>query len=549
MAKHPDIEPGPRAGQRETMTMSSTQPFAVAGGAIDRSIGDGADDGASAPMLAMRGIGKRYPGVQALSQVGLRLFGGEIHVLMGQNGAGKSTLIKVLTGVEQPDAGAIVLRGLPIRPASVLQAQTLGISTVYQELNLCPNLSVAENIHIGRFPMRAFGIDWRALERRAERILGELNIVIDVSQPLSRYPVAIQQMVAIARAVSAEAQILILDEPTSSLDDGEVERLFGVMRQLRAKGMAILFVTHFLDQTYAVADRITVLRNGEREGEYLAAELPRLTLINKMVGRELAPDSGGAKAAAGADSGAPAPAPFLAAQGLGRAGSIQPLDLELFRGQVLGLGGLLGSGRSEIARLLFGIDHADSGALRVGGKAARFRSPQDAVRHGIALCPEERKTEGIFAELSIRDNITVALQAKRGLLRFLPAKRQRQLADQYIAQLGIRTPDADKPIGLLSGGNQQKALLARWLATDPAMLILDEPTRGIDVGAKLEIMDLIVAQCRKGMAILFISSEMSEVLRISDRIAVLRDRHKIGERGAGDIDEQGIYQMIAGAQP
>ncbi|MES2740357.1 MAG: sugar ABC transporter ATP-binding protein [Pseudomonadota bacterium] len=504
-------------------------------------------------MLAMRGIGKRYPGVQALSQVGLRLFGGEIHVLMGQNGAGKSTLIKVLTGVEQPDAGTIALRGQTIRPSSVLQAQSLGISTVYQELNLCPNLSVAENIHIGRFPMRAFGIDWRALERQAERILGELHIVIDVSQPLSQYSVAIQQMVAIARAVSAEAHILILDEPTSSLDDGEVARLFGVMRQLRAKGLAILFVTHFLDQTYAVADRITVLRNGEREGEYLAADLPRLTLINKMVGREMAPDPGGAKtaaAAAGAADGAGlAPAPFLAAEGLGRAGSIQPLDLALFRGQVLGLGGLLGSGRSEIARLLFGIDHADSGALRVGGQAARFRSPQDAVRHGIALCPEERKTEGIFAELSIRDNITVALQAKRGLLRYLPMKRQRQLADQYIAQLGIRTPDADKPIGLLSGGNQQKALLARWLATDPAMLILDEPTRGIDVGAKLEIMDLIVAQCRKGMAILFISSEMSEVLRISDRIAVLRDRHKIGERGAGDIDEQGIYQMIAGAQP
>ncbi|MFM9433082.1 galactofuranose transport system ATP-binding protein [Janthinobacterium sp. CG_23.3] len=495
------------------------------------------------PVLAVSGIVKSYPGVRALADVALRLFPGEVHVLMGQNGAGKSTLIKVLTGVEKPDAGRIELNGEAIRPSSVQQAQALGISTVYQELNLCPNLSVAENIYIGRFPMRGAAIDWRTLERQARLALHTLNIDVDVGEPLSHYPVAIQQMVAIARAVSAEARILILDEPTSSLDDGEVERLFGVMRQLRAKGMAILFVTHFLDQTYAVADRITVLRNGAREGEYLAADLPRLALINKMVGRDLAQTPRAARAAP-----SPAAVPFLQARGLARTGSVQAFDLDLYPGQVLGLGGLLGSGRSEIARLLFGIDRADAGGLHVGGSGARFASPRDAVRHGIALCPEERKTDGIIAELSIRENIVLALQAKRGMFRYLPMKRQQELADGYIAALGIRTPDAEKPIGQLSGGNQQKALLARWLATAPKLLILDEPTRGIDIAAKQEIMELITAECRKGLAILFISSEMSEVLRISDRVAVLRDRSKIAELDVGDTDEQGIYQLIAGGR-
>ena len=494
-------------------------------------------------MLSVCGVRKSFPGVRALHDVSLNLYAGEVHVLMGQNGAGKSTLIKVLTGVEPPDAGVIRLEGREIAPDSVLAAQALGIRTVYQELNLCPNLSVAENIFIGRFPMRGVAIDWRRMEREAAAVLEKLTIRIDVTQPLRAFPVAIQQMVAIARATSAAAQILILDEPTSSLDDKEVARLFDIMRALKAQGMAILFVTHFLEQTYAVADRITVLRNGEFEGEYLAAELPRLTLINKMVGRDLAEIT---CVGAGKHVDAAASAAVLTAQGVGRHGAIEPLDLALAPGRVLGLGGLLGSGRTEIARLLFGIDRSDSGALTIDGKAVRLRSPRDAIRHGIALCPEDRKTEGIIADLSIRENIILALQARRGVLRYLSMKRQRAIAEQYIAQLGIRTPDAEKPIGQLSGGNQQKALLARWLATEPKLLMLDEPTRGIDIAAKQDIMELIVTQCRRGLAILFISSEMSEVLRISDRIAVLRDRRKIGEVDACDISEQGIYQMIAG---
>ena len=500
------------------------------------------------PILEMHNIDKRFPGVVALKDVKFRLFPGEVHALMGQNGAGKSTLIKVLTGVEPPNGGQIVLGGRTIQPASVLQAQALGISTVFQEVNLCPNLSVAENIYIGRFPMRGAAIDWKRMNSRARAALEQLNINIDVTQTLSAYPVAIQQMVAIARALSTEAQVLILDEPTSSLDESEVERLFEALRSLKAKGMAILFVTHFLEQTYAISDRITVLRNGEFEGEYMAAELPRLQLISKMVGREIDEASFARPADAGAAKSRSSGTPFLSAKALGRTGSLQSIDLEVHQGEVLGLGGLLGSGRTETARLLFGIDKADSGEIAVQGQPTPIHSPFKAIMAGLAFCPEDRKTEGIVAELSIRENIALALQAKRGVFNFIGRKKQSEIANSFVKALGIKTDTVEKPIGQLSGGNQQKALLARWLATTPKMLILDEPTRGIDVAAKLEIMDLVKQQCAKGQAIVFISSEMSEVLRVSDRVAVLRDREKIGEVQAAQIDEPGIFRMIAGAE-
>ena len=494
------------------------------------------------PVLSVSGICKSFPGVRALSDARLNLYPGEVHVLMGQNGAGKSTLIKVLTGVEQPDAGEILLDGRAIAPSSVLDAQDLGISTVYQEVNLCPNLSVAENICIGRFPRRWKMIDWRAVERRAREILLSLDIDIDVTESVSAYPVAIQQMVAIARAVSAQAKVLILDEPTSSLDEHEVAQLFKTMRALKAQGIAILFVTHFLEQTYAVGDRITVMRNGEFEGEYLAAELPRLTLINKMVGREFDDGAGRDNAARTENAGEIC----LSARGLGRRGAVEAIDIALRRGRVVGLAGLLGSGRTETARLLAGVDTADAGDIEVEGAAAALRCPSDAIRRGIALCSEDRKTEGIVAELSIRENIILALQGRLGMFRYLSYRQQRAIADRYIAQLGIRTPDAEKPIGLLSGGNQQKALLARWLAIDPKVLILDEPTRGIDIAAKMEIMNLVTDQCQHGLALLFISSELSEVLRVSDDIIVLRDRRKVGELSREEANEDVIYEMIAG---
>ena len=499
----------------------------------------------AAPVLELRGICKSFPGVRALNEVALNLYPGEVHTLMGQNRAGKSTLIKVLTGVYTPDQGQILLDGQPIRPASTLEAQNLGISTVYQEVNLCPNLSVAENIFIGRYPRRFGMIDWRGMRQQAQALLARMQIRIDVSLPLARYPLAIQQMVAISRALLVSAKVLILDEPTSSLDEKEVELLFSALRGLREQGMAILFVTHFLDQTYAISDRITVMRNGEREGEYACSELSRLELVNKMVG---AP-AGEAVASGARDTDAAAqPAAtevFLRARGLGRKGALKPMDIELRRGELLGLAGLLGSGRTEAARLLFGADKADSGAIAVHGEERSFATPRDAIAAGIGFCSEDRKQEGAILDLSVRENLMLALQARSGILRAIPLKRQQQLAEDYVKALGIKTASIEMPIGTLSGGNQQKVLLARWMATEPSMLILDEPTRGIDVRAKQEIMDYVTALCRKGMAILFISSELPEVLRCSDRIVVMRDRVAGGEYPRGALDETSVLHVIA----
>jgi simple sugar transport system ATP-binding protein len=499
---------------------------------------------AVAPLLVLLGIDKGFPGVQALSGVSLRLYGGEIHALMGQNGAGKSTLIKVLTGLYAPDAGRISLAGQAIAPGSTGAAQDLGISTVYQEVNLCPNLSVAENLFIGRYPRRWGQIDWSRMRQRSRTLLRELELDIDVDAPLSRYSLSVQQMVAIARALNIEAKVLILDEPTSSLDEAAVQHLFRVMRRLRAQGLAILFVTHFLDQVYAVSDRITVMRNGRTEGEYLAAELGRLELVHKMVG----PHQGRAQLQAAPEAGPT----VLRSHGLARRGALQPLDLEIRQGEVMGLAGLLGSGRTEAARLLFGADAADAGELEINGRRQRFASPRQAIREGLAFCSEDRKLEGAVLALSVRENIILALQARQGWWRAIPMKAQREIAADYVQRLGIKTADIDTPIGLLSGGNQQKALLARWLLTQPQLLILDEPTRGIDVRAKEEIMDEVRRLCALGsgesrrMAVLFISSELPEVLRCSDRLLVLRERRAGGLYRRGELDEQTVLEVIAG---
>jgi galactofuranose transport system ATP-binding protein len=501
---------------------------------------------ASVPTLELSGIDKSFLGVRALRGVGLRLFPGEVHALMGQNGAGKSTLIKVLTGVYPADRGEMLLEGRPVMPRTPLQAQRLGISTVYQEVNLCANLSVAENIFAGRYPRRgaagAWRIDWPTLNRRATELLARLKLSIDVTQLLGRCPVAVQQMVAIARALAISSKVLILDEPTSSLDDDEVQRLFGVLRRLRDEGMAILFVTHFLEQVYAVSDRITVLRNGELVGEHAAAALPPQALIAAMIGRELEAAATAATTPGRADSNTP---PLLEMRGLGQRGQLQPTDLRLHAGEVLGLGGLLGAGRTELARLLFGLAQADAGELRVDGRPATLHKPADAVALGFALCPEDRKTDGIVAELSVRENIALALQARQGLRRFIAVAEQAAMAERFVAALGIKTASVEMPIGQLSGGNQQKVMLARWLATAPRLLILDEPTRGIDIAAKQEIMDEILRLAGSGMAVLFISSEMTEVVRVSHRIAVLRDRRKVGELPGGS-SEHDVYQLIAG---
>ena len=494
-------------------------------------------------MLIATGIAKRFGAVSVLEDVGLHLRSGEVHAVMGQNGAGKSTLIKILTGVYAPDAGTLALAGQAVAPRSPLESQKLGISTVYQEVNLCPNLTVAENIFAGRYPRRGWSglkaIDGPRMLRETRALLTRLNLDIAPTGVLGSLPVAVQQLVAIARALSVDAKVLILDEPTSSLDDSEVESLFAVLRGLRASGLAILFVTHFLDQVYAIADRITVLRNGRFVGEWTPDQLPAPALVAAMVGRDVALAAAApADASAGQGAAGERGTPRLSLRDFGAERRLHPLDLDLHAGEVVGVAGLLGSGRTELARLMFGLDAADSGTLRVKGKAVRFTHPAQAVRLGLAFCPEERKADGIVGELSVRENIVLALQARAGLWPCIRPTKQRELAQHYIELLGIRAADSDMPIALLSGGNQQKALLARWLATAPGVLILDEPTRGIDVAAKQELMNEVMRLAREGMAVLFISSEIDEVLRISDRIVVMRDRRKAGElaRGASEAE-------------
>jgi simple sugar transport system ATP-binding protein len=492
----------------------------------------------------MNNISKTFPGVRALSNVSFRLFPGEVHALMGENGAGKSTLIKVLTGVYRAEDGQIIYDDSEIRPESPQHAQNMGISTVYQEVNLCPNLTVAENILIGREPFRHGAIDWKEMKARAEKLLLEkLNIELDASVLLSSYSIAIQQMVAIARALYGSSRILILDEPTSSLDETEVEQLFKAMQFLKDEGLAILFVTHFLDQTYRVSDRITVLRNGELVGEYSTATLPKLELISKMIGKEYI-ELERIPRGIGEETTSSRPA-YLHVEDYGRSGYLAPFDLGIHDHEVMGLAGLLGSGRTEMAKMIFGIEKPDHGSCMIDGKPVRITSPKDAIDAGIGFCPEDRKAEGIVEELTVRENIILALQAQNGVFKFLSRKKQSKIADDYIKLLNINTPDADQLVKHLSGGNQQKVILARWLVMNPKVLILDEPTRGIDVGAKAEIQKLILKLCDDGLAILFVSSELDEVLRVSNRVAVLRDRVKIRELVGADMNEQTILRAIA----
>jgi simple sugar transport system ATP-binding protein len=498
-------------------------------------------------ILIMKGIYKSFPGVQALEDVDFSLKRGEIHALVGENGAGKSTLIKILTGVEQPDIGTVTLNQQTISIRSPQHGQALGISTVYQEVNLCPNLTVAENILIGREPMKWGSIDWKAMNNRARQILRGLDIDIDVAQTLGSCSVAIQQMAAIARALEiSSARILILDEPTSSLTVHETAQLFGVMRKLKSEGMAIIFITHFLDQVYEVADRITVLRNGKLVGTYVTATLPRLELITKMIGRSLTELDDMTKLKFESSQHIKGEA-LLQAKGLGRLGSMEPFDLELHAGEVVGLAGLLGSGRTELAQLLFGLDKPDSGSITMDGKPVRNYSPINSIERGVALCPEDRKDEGVVGELTVRENIILAMQASLGWFKHLSLQKQYEIADKYITLLNISTPSADQPVKNLSGGNQQKVILARWLATNPRLLILDEPTRGIDVGTKAEIQKLVLSLAEEGKSCMFISSELEEVLRTSHRIVVLRDQKKIAEYSA-EVGERKIMQSIAGSE-
>lgn len=497
-------------------------------------------------VVVMKGISKSFPGVEALVDVDFELRRGEIHGLVGENGAGKSTLIKVLTGVEQPEHGTIELDGELVQVRSPEHSLELGISTVYQEVNLCTNISVAENIMLGHEPHRRFGsIDWPKMNEMANKAVDRLGISIDVNQPLGNYSVAVQQMVAISRALEIlSAKVLILDEPTSSLDVQETHMLFDVMRKLKKEGIGIIFITHFLDQVYEISDRITVLRNGNLVGTFDASSLPIVELVAKMLGRSLTELDELSKAKS-KEGEAKEKHRVIEAKGLGRTGVLDPVDLEMNAKEILGVAGLLGSGRTELAGLLFGLEAPSSGSLIVDGDQVSGFSPYDSLRRGIALCPEDRKLEGVVGDLTIRENIVLALQARYGWFKFLSIQKQTEIAEEYIKLLDIATPSPNQLVKNLSGGNQQKVILARWLATNPKVLILDEPTRGIDVGAKAEIQKLVLQLAEEGKSCMFISSELEEVQRVSDRIVVLRDHQKVAEYDS-DVDDKTLIQSIAG---
>lgn len=497
-------------------------------------------------VLEMRGICKYFPGVKALQNVDFTLREGEIHALMGENGAGKSTLIKVLTGVYEKDGGEIHIKGhqgaVSIR--SPQEAQNAGISTVYQEITLCPNLTVAENMYIGR--TKGSLTNWRKMNAGAAKLLENLGIPAKPTQQLGSCSIAVQQMVAIARAVDMDCKVLILDEPTSSLDEQEVAKLFTLMRDLRAKGVGIIFVTHFLDQVYEVCDRITVLRDGQLVGEYVIEDLPRVQLVSKMLGKEL--DDMASIRREDDTAQVDGDTPVLEAQGLSSAEGIKPFDFHIQKGEVNGFTGLLGSGRSECVRAIFGADKKTGGTVMMDGQKVTINKPLDAMKLGIGYLPEDRKRDGIVGDLSVRDNIILALQVMKGFLKPISRAQAEAFADEYIRLLEIKTASSDTPIKQLSGGNQQKAILARWLLTHPKYLILDEPTRGIDVGTKIEIQKLVLQLASEGKSVTFISSEIDEMLRTCSRLVVMRDRKVVGELSGDDLNQTKIMATIAGGE-
>ncbi|NMM92825.1 sugar ABC transporter ATP-binding protein [Bifidobacterium oedipodis] len=499
------------------------------------------------PIVVMKGITIEFPGVKALDGVDLRLFPGEVHALMGENGAGKSTMIKALTGVYKINAGTIVVDGKPQQFNGTLDAQNAGIATVYQEVNLCTNLTVGENVMLGHEVRGPLGINWKKTHEAAKQYLAQMGLEnIDPRTPLSSISIAMQQLVAIARAMVIDAKVLILDEPTSSLDANEVQDLYKIMRKVRDSGVAILFVSHFLDQIYEICDRMTILRNGRFIKEVMVKDTPRNELIGMMIGKsaEELSQIGAKKARRAVDAGEK---PIVSIKQLGKKGTINPVDLDIYGGEVVGFAGLLGSGRTELGRLLYGADKPDAGgSYELKGKTVSISDPYTALKNKIAYSTENRRDEGIIGDLTVRQNMLIALQATRGMLKPIPKKEADEIVAKYMKELNVQPPDPDRPIKNLSGGNQQKVLIGRWLATHPDLLILDEPTRGIDIGAKAEIQQVVLDLAEQGMGVVFISSELEEVVRLSDNIEVLKDRHKIAEIENGDtVSQQTIVDTIS----
>jgi monosaccharide-transporting ATPase len=493
-------------------------------------------------LLSMTGICKDFNGVPALRDAAFEVLRGEVHALIGQNGAGKSTLIKILTGVYDRDAGEVLFDGRPVRFKGPHDAQLGGIATIYQEVNLVGYRSLAENVFLGREPRRFGLIDWGRMNAETARILASFGLDVEVTRPLNSYAVATQQLTAIARAVSVEAKLVIMDEPTSSLADAEVEVLFGVIRRLKADGVSVVFVSHKLDELYAICDRVTIMRDGRTVHVGPVSEVSRIELVTMMLGRELAEQLSHRRSA---QEGAAEGVPLLAATGLKRGRVLDGVDVQVRRGEVVGLAGLLGSGRTETARAVFGADPLDEGTIEVKGQARLLRSPRDAIRQGFGLIPEDRKTEGIVPEMSVRENLTLALLPRLTRRGILDSGRQREVVDEFVKALGIKLADADQPIRELSGGNQQKVILARWLCTKPELLILDEPTRGIDVGAKRDIQSIIRRLADDGLGVLLVSSEVEELVADTDRVLVLRDGRSVAELAGDDIQEDQILEAMA----
>ena len=495
----------------------------------------------AAPLLELTGATVRFGAEAALDGVDFRLFPGEVHSLMGENGAGKSTLIKAITGALPMDAGVLRLDGRTVRFASPHDAQRAGVRAVYQEIDLLPNVSVAENIVLGREPRRFGVIDWRRTRELADSVLGELGLDIDPASRLGMHSLAVQQLVAIGRAISTDVKVLVLDEPTSSLDLDEVTELFRVIRELKFRGVAIVFVSHFLDQVYELCDRVTVLRDGKLVGEYLTREVLRIDLIQAMLGRSAA----SLRVITRADAVDEVTEPYLSARGVTVTPGIEDADVDLREGEVLGVAGLLGSGRTELARAITGIDRLDAGIIRITGTQQSPHGPHTAISLGVVYSSENRRTEGIVGELSVRENIVLALQADRGILRRIPARRQRELAGSWIEALDIRPADMERPAGTLSGGNQQKVLLARLLALSPRVLVLDEPTRGIDVGAKVEIQNLVGTLADNGLSVMFISAELEEVLRVGNRVAIIRGGRIVDTVHSEELTVDSLLALVA----
>ena len=491
-------------------------------------------------LVEIKDVSKHFPGVKALDHVSLSIRRGEVHALSGEDGAGKSTLIKILTGVYTYDEGSIIFDGSPVAFKSTNESQKAGIGSVYQELNMIPYLSVAENIYIGDYPMGKTGIDWKELYENAQKQLDSLNIDVDAKKQLNELSTAQQQMVSIVRAVSRDCKLIILDEPTSSLDTKEVKTLFSLVRQLKEKGVAFIFVTHRMEEIYQICDRITVLKDGHFIGTYQAEDLNQYQLVTLMVGREITQQRKQTYFSPEKDQNY-----VVEVRNLAKKPKVKDVSFGISRGEIVGLAGLLGSGRTEVAEMLFGSEMPDAGEILYEGILQKNISPTKAVRAGLAFCTENRRLDGIVPNMSVKNNIVLACMKQISRLGFVISRKRLALVNRYIEELRIKTPTPEQRIRNLSGGNQQKALLARWMATNPKLIILDEPTRGIDVGAKQEVERLVQQIASQGIGVLLISSEIPELVRNCDRVIVLREGEQVGELAGAQISEEAIMQIIA----